>query len=171
MPIPPPSSLDANQVLQHAFDDANGSLRVSVVDGSPGSGGGIEIIIDHTEDSVRIGDGSKLVTATNVGGKTGLDVNIANPTIEITATDLDIRNIDYLFDDITTYDPTLSVRIDEVNKNLIYIGKATIGSLTSSAVWQIQRVTTTGSVTATLWADGNANFDNIWDNRAVLTYV
>ena len=42
---------------------------------------------------------------------------------------------------------------------------------TSSATWQIQKLAfgTDGDVTIT-WADGDAAFDNIWDNRASLTY-
>ena len=43
----------------------------------------IEVIISQTNDSIRIGDGTNLVTATQVGGKTGLDVNLINATIEV----------------------------------------------------------------------------------------
>lgn len=50
----------------------------------------------------------------------------------------------------------------------LYIGKAVIGSSTASAVWQIQRITQ--SDTTILWADGNGNFDNIWDNYSSLSY-
>lgn len=55
--------------------------------------------------------------------------------------------------------------------NVTYIGKAKIGSATSSTVWQIMKVDeTTTDVTVITWADGNDNFDNIWDNRASLSY-
>ena len=52
-----------------------------------------------------------------------------------------------------------------------YLGKAQVGSATSAAVWQIQKLTfgIDGDVTIT-WADGNAAFDNVWDNRASLSY-
>jgi len=36
----------------------------------------------------------------------------------------------------------------------------------SAAIWQIWRASDTESS----WADGNVAFDNIWDNRASLTY-
>lgn len=52
---------------------------------------------------------------------------------------------------------------------LTYIGKAVLGSATSSAVWQIKRLDTTSGLSK-LWADGNDNFDNIFDNRASLSY-
>jgi hypothetical protein len=39
---------------------------------------------------------------------------------------------------------------------------------TAAAIWQIQRRRTDG--TESTWADGDVYFDNIWDNRASLTY-
>ena len=52
-----------------------------------------------------------------------------------------------------------------------YLGTAVPGTNTNAALWRIQKLTFSpdGDVVAT-WADGNANFDNIWDNRASLTY-
>lgn len=52
-----------------------------------------------------------------------------------------------------------------------YIGIAFPGSATSAAVWQIRKLTYTGTnATAVLWCDGNNNFDNIWDNHPSLSY-
>lgn len=49
-----------------------------------------------------------------------------------------------------------------------YLGYAAIGSATSAAVWHIYKVdTTTGLQT---FADSNNLFDNVWDDRASLTY-
>ncbi len=89
----------------------------------------------------------------------------------VSAVDLDVRDLDRLTDDVTAYDPTLTTRVDEVSKNLIYLGKAAIASSNASAVWQIQRITISGTITTTLWADGNSNYDNIWNDRASLTYT
>ena len=52
-----------------------------------------------------------------------------------------------------------------------YLGQAVPGSGGASAVWRIQKLTFggDGDVTAT-WADGNANFDNVWNDRASLSY-
>lgn len=42
---------------------------------------------------------------------------------------------------------------------------------TAGASWAITKYTyTAGLVTKQEWADGNTDFDNIWDNRAALTY-
>jgi hypothetical protein len=59
--------------------------------------------------------------------------------------------------------------------NLIYHGTAKPGSLTSAAVWMIRKYTYTsvaGSDVISLkqWANGKATFENIWDNRAALSY-
>lgn len=61
-------------------------------------------------------------------------------------------------------------KIDEASGNLTYLGIAMINSSASDAVWQIRRIQKVGSVTTIEWADGNDNFDNIWDDRASLSY-
>jgi len=51
-----------------------------------------------------------------------------------------------------------------------YLGWAICGASTASPLWRICRKTTVGSVETLEWADGDAKFDNIFDNRAALTY-
>lgn len=63
----------------------------------------------------------------------------------------------------------LTTLIDEVSTSVTYIGKAAPGSATSSAVWRIQRLTTTGPDLAVEYAAGGA-FSQAWDNRASLSY-
>ena len=58
---------------------------------------------------------------------------------------------------------------DTTTTDVVYIGKAAIGSTTASAVWQILKMDISSGMTIT-WADGNDNFDNVWNNRASLTY-
>jgi len=60
--------------------------------------------------------------------------------------------------------------IDTSNEFYIYIGSALPGSTTSASVWRIQRVDLTTSEIKILFADSDQNFDNIWDNRASLSY-
>lgn len=61
----------------------------------------------------------------------------------------------------------LTTEIDDAGTYL-YVGKATPGSATSTAAWQILRVVNaTGS---SKWADGDKSFNNVWDDRASLTY-
>jgi len=55
----------------------------------------------------------------------------------------------------------------------IYEGEAPAGSATSAAVWRIRRYTydaTTSGVTKIDFADGDANYNNIFDNASSLTY-
>lgn len=50
--------------------------------------------------------------------------------------------------------------------NVIYIGKALPGSTGAQNVWQIKRLDTSTLALDKTWADGNGNFDNVWNNRA-----
>jgi hypothetical protein len=69
---------------------------------------------------------------------------------------------------------TLALRYDQDADppTVAYLGQAQPGTSTAAALWRIQKLSfgVDGDVTA-LWADGNANFDNVWDNRASLTYT
>jgi hypothetical protein len=51
------------------------------------------------------------------------------------------------------------------------VGEAAISVSESSAFWRIKRLTTTGTVLDIKWADGNDEFDNVWTDRAGLTYA
>lgn len=62
-----------------------------------------------------------------------------------------------------------STRIDEASATVTYIGNALCGSVTSAAVWQIKKIDS-ASGTSITFADGDPQFNNIWDNRAALTY-
>lgn len=50
-----------------------------------------------------------------------------------------------------------------------YIGEAAIGTATSAAAWRIKKVDSTSGIIIQ-WA-GTGAFDQIWDNRASLTYT
>ncbi len=63
-----------------------------------------------------------------------------------------------------------STRLDEVGA-LTYVGSALPGSAESAAVWQIMRMDETADPDLTiLWADGDNQFDNVWDDRLGLSY-
>ena len=63
-----------------------------------------------------------------------------------------------------------ATRIDDVSTpNVMYVGKAAVSSITSAAVWQIQKVDSTSGTVIT-WANGNSLFTEIWDNRVSLPY-
>lgn len=63
-----------------------------------------------------------------------------------------------------------SLKLDQVTSTLFYVGEATFAASTSSPLWRIRKIDTTTGVDVR-WADGNSNYDNVWDNRASLTYV
>jgi hypothetical protein len=50
--------------------------------------------------------------------------------------------------------------------NITHIGLAPPGTPTSAALWQIRKITYVGAARRILWADGDSNHDNIWDNHA-----
>ena len=66
--------------------------------------------------------------------------------------------------------PTLAMQVDFVGETVIYHGWAEVGTGTDSALWRLRRVTFTDEDVAVEWADGDVRFDNVWDNRASLSY-
>jgi len=62
------------------------------------------------------------------------------------------------------------LRIDESNPNVIYKGWALPDSNTNEEKWAIQKISRIDNVIIYEWADGNDNYDNIWDNRYELPY-
>lgn len=72
---------------------------------------------------------------------------------------------------VVILDAAIVKQIIEVVGGVTYIGAAECGSTPGSAKWQIQRITAVGAVQTIEWADGDGQFDNIWDNRAALTYA
>lgn len=102
----------------------------------------------------------KQVQSSSTG--TSSDVNITNTSIPVT------QNGSWT---VNTVAPSYAKRYDQVDDTLAYLGDAAVGSSISTASWRIQKLEfgVTGSVTIT-FADGNTNFDNIWNNRASLSY-
>jgi hypothetical protein len=70
-----------------------------------------------------------------------------------------------------TEDKRLTVRLDEVSDSLFYVGKALIGKVNSDANWLIIRYTKVGNVLMSEYANGSEAFNQVWNNRASLTYV
>jgi len=64
-------------------------------------------------------------------------------------------------------------RVDFVeDEDLLYRGEAIPGSVDSASVWRIRKITVSAvdSDVNETWADGDDNFDNIWNDRLGLTY-
>lgn len=76
------------------FDEAGAAIDASnPLDVNVTNTLGINIDLDHTEDSVRLGDGTDFLTSTTVGADIGLDVNLINASVAVTATQLDIDDL------------------------------------------------------------------------------
>jgi len=87
--------------------NADGSIDVNILGGV-----NVEVDLDHADDSVRLGDGTTLTTVTSNGGKDGLDVNLINTSIAVTATDLDIRDLSASQDNVAISDGTDTLAIN-----------------------------------------------------------
>jgi hypothetical protein len=198
------SRLDADQVLRAAWDEDNKRLRTDAEIINPS----ISVDLDPLEDGVYIGDADGDVLDINPDGSintaiTGeveieisaadgdnvaisdgthtLDVN-ADGSINsvVTATNLDIRPLDALIDNVEV-SGTVSVdnfpseqvyatRVDEASSTVTYIGKAVPGTTNAASLWQISRLTQSGSVLSSEYANGSDAFNQVWNDRASLSY-
>ena len=85
-------------LITHTLVGGKEALDVNIAGGVS-----IEVDLDHTEDSVRLGNGTDFLTSTTVGGDIGLDVNLINASIAVTATDLDIRDLTAASDSVQAW--------------------------------------------------------------------
>lgn len=71
------------------------------------------------------------------------------------------------------YLPQYTMLMDPASSTITYSGKAAAGSATNVAVWQISKLTfdADGNLLSQKWANASGNFDQIWDNRASLSYT
>lgn len=63
---------------------------------------------------------------------------------------------------------SLTIRLDE-GATYTYVGEAVPGTAHAAASWRVKRIT--NADTTVLFADGNSNFDNVWNDRATLSYA
>jgi hypothetical protein len=70
---------------------------------------------------------------------------------------------------IPVIEASLTFFLDDSASPVLYMGWALPGSLESEAKWRICKVDTSSGVSMK-YADGNINFDNIWENRVGLSY-
>ncbi len=60
---------------------------------------------------------------------------------------------------------------DNTNANSVYKGFAVPGANPADAVWAILKVNNRKGIVSYQWADGDMNFDNVWNDRKTLNYV
>jgi hypothetical protein len=69
---------------------------------------------------------------------------------------------------VTLEDSSSGLIVDQATSTLIYLGEGLFGALTSEAKWKIKKIDLSSGVRIT---SSSTDFDQIWDNRASLTYV
>ncbi len=110
----------AGTALTSTTIGADTGLDVNIIAGSLT----VDVDLDHTTDSVALGDGTSLLTSTTVGADIGLDVYLLNTSISVTqgtspwvigdggssitvdATNLDIRDLTHVSDSVRLGDGT-----------------------------------------------------------------
>jgi len=173
------TNLDAFQVLRLAYDEVNNRIRTDAslsLDSAE-----ISVDLDHSDDSIKVGDGVDFLQINSDGTisvkQSGTwDINniigtISLPTgaaTEATITSIDSKTIKADTDNVVN--KAFAIQLDDTSTpNVTYIGKAIPGSLTSAAVWQVSKIDESSNLAIT-FADGDSDFDNIWDDRTSLTY-
>lgn len=122
-------------LLTHSDVGGKKALDVSIADGV-----NVEVDLSHIDDSVRLGNGTDFFTSTSENGDIALDVHISNSSIEVTATDLDIRDLAFATDKV------------DASGSEVSLDAATLAALETinavqSGVWDIGTVTTLTSIT------------------------
>jgi hypothetical protein len=69
---------------------------------------------------------------------------------------------------VTNEDDASGLRVDQASSTVIYLGEGLFGALTSEAKWKIKKIDLSSGVVITAASE---EFNQIWDNRASLTYV
>lgn len=66
----------------------------------------------------------------------------------------------------------IEVAVHSTNSNITYVGKAALssGGRKDRDIWQISRIVEDGDNCSIRYADGDPDFNNVWDNREVLGY-
>lgn len=60
--------------------------------------------------------------------------------------------------------------IDEASATVTYVGYAKLDTATNETGWKIKRISVTGTITQISYANKKETYENIWDDRAVLSY-
>lgn len=73
------------------------------------------------------------------------------------------RDLEYIFGET-------ALRLDDTSTiNVIYLGVAEPGTLTSADSWQVKKLDQSSGLVIT-FADGDDKFNNVWDDRVSLSY-
>lgn len=71
---------------------------------------------------------------------------------------------------VVVQEELLEVRVDDIGGGTIFVGEAFIPGTTSSSNWRIRKIVDNSGTVDIQWADGNSNFDNVWDNIGTMIF-
>jgi hypothetical protein len=131
-----------------------------VVTDKPTVSNPMPVVLVFDEKEYKAEGGGKGGNVYGGGYSLATEQNTANTVTAINnlATSLGGGALTTLLDDVTT-------------ANVTYVGKAPVGSATSSAVWQVSKLDESGTpITLGVRYAGTGAFDQIYDNRSSLTY-
>ena len=166
--------------LVDGFDDQLRFVTIFSTGGGGGGGGNGSPYIDSTGKIVNV--------ELTAGGEIPVSATLASSPeyIKLAGSDANERDSTYYGDGLTSgvmavheryFDgsaynrtPASKVLVDKATANIIYIGKAPIGTALGTGAWQIKKIdkTVTDNVTITFAAAGA--FTATWNNRGSETY-
>ena len=97
-------------LLTHTDVGGKKALDVRIAEGI-----NIEVDLSHVDDSVRLGDGTSFFTSTAENADVALDVHISNTSIDVTATNLDIRNLVFATDKVDVSGSSVTVTATQLD--------------------------------------------------------
>jgi len=103
-----------------------------------------------------------------VGLKNAEDDRINPGTEETLQTLATETTLTLVANELKTY--AIQYAVNSGDSTITYVGKAVAGSTLASALWQIKKITDTSGDLSIQFADGDANFDNVWNDRESLSY-
>lgn len=110
----------------------------------------VNTIISHTSDSIKLGDGTNLITSTTIGPKQGLDVNVAGGVVSgdftTSGLSLDIKASTLTITDVPSAVPvtpltdrnTISVRV--WGDKIVYFGDSSVTSVAGYPKFQFEEI-------------------------------
>lgn len=132
-----------------------------------------QVPVTITEDVISVGSGVDQVNIAvaeevfNIAEETTV-VSVADEVVVIQPRVAEVQI--QIIEDISV---PYAKHTEFVGEDKIYKGRAIPGSIDSDPVWQIWLITITDTDEGDnneKWADGNAKFDNVWDDYLTLEY-
>lgn len=105
-----------------------------------------------------------------------VDLSIINDKIDIAITEQPVQIL--VFEGagsdapviIAPEDEVYDIEVDTSIAGVTYVGQAAPGTAGASPLWRIKRITDTATGSSVDWANGNADFTNVWDNHLSYSY-